>query len=333
MKKLKYWQAINQALKEEMIRDERIVLIGEDVSPGGAWGVTRGLEKEFGSLRVRDMPISEQAIVGAGVGAALAGLCPVVELLVMDFVMLAMDPLVNHAAKYRYLSDGKVNIPLVLRTGAGAGDGMGAQHTQSLEAWFAHVPGLKVVWPATPNDAGALLKAAIRDPDPVLFLESISQYREMGEVSEPIEPVPIGQARMVAKGKDATVITYGTATRTCLDAVQILADQGLTIELLDLRSLAPWDVSAAERSVRRTGRCVVVHDAVVFGGFGAEIASEMSRRCFYQLLAPVTRLGAPRGHGPQIVTYERMRLPTALQVADAVAKLCSMKPTDTVPTA
>lgn len=316
--KLKYWQAVNRALREEMEADESVVLIGQDVGPGGTFGSTRKLLEQFGPERVRDVAIAEQAMVGSGVGAALMGMRPVVEVLVIDFLMLAMDPLINQAAKYDYFTAGQTNVPLVIKAGIGTGIGMGTQHSQNLEAWFAHVPGLKVVWPGATEDVGGILKAAIRDDGPVVFMESIGSYREVAEVATPIDPIPLGVARIVASGTDVTLVTYGSALATCKSAMAMLAEAGVSVELVDLRSLAPWDRETVLSSVARTRRCVIVHDAVGEFGLGAEIASVVGEECFNDLIAPPIRVASPRVPSPHVTRYENMRRPDAKQVVAAV---------------
>lgn len=314
----KYWQAINQALEREMARDESVVLFGQNVArSGGTFGSTRGLMERFGESRVRDTPISEQAAVGAAVGAAMFNLRPVVEIVFSDFLFIALDQVVNQAANAEYFTGGSADLPMVIKTGLGVDSGMGAQHTRSLEAWYAHIPGLKVVWGGTPADAGGLLQAAIRDPGPVIFFESVGRYTERGPDSDG-EPIEIGKAKLVREGEDVTIITYGTALQTALEAGDLLAEQGVTCDIVDLRTIQPWDVKTVERSVARTRRAVVVHDAVKAFGAGSEIASEINERSFDLLASPVIRVGSPRNPAPQMRQFEAMVRPRAADVVEAV---------------
>lgn len=305
-----------------MRRDSSVIVLGQDVAKaGGTFGATRNLLDEFGPDRVRDMPICEQSMLGAAVGAALVGLRPIVEVSFLDFLLLATEPLVNQAAKYRYFSGGRATVPMVVKAGIGTGLGMGAQHTQSLEAWYAHVPGLKVVWATTATDLYGLFTSAIRDPNPVLFLESLEEYRRMDDVPDVLEPVPIGRARIDHEGDDATLVTYGTALKTCQTSAAILSRKGIDVEIIDLRSLKPVDVAMVRESVEKTGRCVIVHDAITEYGPGGELASEIAMTCFRSLMAPVKRVGSPSAPSPQMTGYERMRLPSPDQVVRTVEEL------------
>lgn len=293
-KKLKYWRAFNEALREEMARDERVCLFGEDTgSAGGAFGMSKGLYEEFGSLRVRDTPISEGVIAGAGVGAAMTGLRPVVEIMFFDFMTLAMDQLVNHAAKMSHMTNGKLKVPMTVLTLCAVGRNSGPQHTQSIEALVSHIPGLKVVWAATPADAKGLLKAAIRDDNPVIVIGSLNMWTEQGEVPEdPDFIIPLGRADVKREGKDITLITVGGAVNKCLQAAGQLAERGVSAEVVDVRSLTPLDTDTILQSVGKTERAVIVHDAVETYGIGAEIASRIHSELFSRLKAPVGRLGA-----------------------------------------
>ncbi|QEC49723.1 alpha-ketoacid dehydrogenase subunit beta [Baekduia soli] len=317
----KYWQAINKALHGEMERDPTVVIFGQNVAEsGGTFGSTRGLLETFGPDRVRDTPISELASVGAAVGAATMGLRPVIEIVFSDFLLIAADQLVNQAAKLRYFTGGATRVPLVVKTGVGIDGGLGGQHSNSFEALWAHIPGLKVVWPSTPADADGLLRAAIRDPDPVIFFESVGRYAARGP--DPTgEPVPIGLARTVTEGDDVTLVTYGTAVDAVAEAAAALAEEGVSAEVLDLRTIQPWDAGTVMESVRRTGRAIVVHDAVRSFGVGAEVAAEISERCFDRLAAPVLRLGAHRVPSPQVRQLEAEILPRAREVVDAARAL------------
>jgi pyruvate dehydrogenase E1 component beta subunit len=294
MGEIRFGKALNQALQDAMAADERVVLLGEDVAaPGGPFGVTRGLLDAFGPTRVRDTPISEATLVSAGVGAALTGLRPVVEIMFMDFVTLGMDGLVNQAAKARFMFGGQTSVPLVLRTPHGGGLSAGPQHSQCLEAWFAHVPGLKVVCPATAADAYGLLRAAIDDPDPVIFVENKAIYARKEQVEGDLAPVPIGAARIARGGRDVTVVSYGAMVELALGAADDLAAEGIEAEVLDLRSLQPWDEAAVLASLARTHRLVVLHEAVEAFGIGAEIVARMADAGFDELDGPIVRVGAP----------------------------------------
>ncbi len=290
---MKYMASVAQALRDSMADDPRVIVMGEDIgAPGGSFKATRGLLDEFGPKRVLDTPISEASIVSAAVGAALSGLRPVVEIMFMDFITLAMDALVNQAAKARFMFGGQCSVPMVLRTPHGGGLSAGPQHSQCLEAWLAHVPGLKVVCAATPGDAYGLLRAAIADPDPVIFIEHKGLYGSKGPVDRSA-PDAIGKARIVRPGRDATVVTYGATVHTSLAAAQQLAGEGIEVEVIDLRSLQPWDCATVLASVARTHRAVVVHEAVQAFGVGAEIAATLADEGFDDLDAPVVRVGAP----------------------------------------
>ena len=290
---MKYMASVAQALRDSMADDPRVIVMGEDIgAPGGSFKATRGLLDEFGPKRVLDTPISDASIVSAAVGAALSGLRPVVEIMFMDFITLAMDALVNQAAKARFMFGGQCSVPMVLRTPHGGGLSAGPQHSQCLEAWLAHVPGLKVVCAATPGDAYGLLRAAIADPDPVIFIEHKGLYGSKGRVDRSA-PDAIGKARIVRPGRDATVVTYGATVHTSLAAAQQLAGEGIEVEVIDLRSLQPWDRATVLASVARTHRAVVVHEAVQAFGVGAEIAATLADEGFDDLDAPVVRVGAP----------------------------------------
>jgi len=304
---IKFWQGLNQALHEEMARDDRVVLLGEDVArPGGPYGVTRGLLESFGHARVRDTPISEATIVGLGIGGAVAGLRPVVEIMFFDFTMLAMDQIVNQAAKYRYFTAGH-SLPLVIRTMCGAGGPNGPQHSQSLEAWFAAVPGLKVVMPSNAADAKGLLKSAIRDDDPVLFIETLGLLTERHETPTADEYLlPIGETKVVRDGGDVTIVASGRIVGRALSAAKQLAGDGVSVAVLDPRTLQPLDMEPIVSSVAKTGRLVVAHEALRPFGLGAEIAAEVAERCFSELRAPIQR-----------VTPEFVNVPTPVHLAEA----------------
>ena len=290
---MRYVQAVAQALRDSLQEDDRVVLLGEDIaSAGGSFKATRGLLETFGPERVRDTPISEATIASAAVGAALSGLRPVVEIMFMDFVTLAMDALVNQAAKARFMFGGQGSVPLVLRTPHGGGLSAGPQHSQCLEAWLAHVPGLKVVVPSDPQDAYSLLRAAIADPDPVVFVEHKGLYARKGLVDTGIAAA-IGQARIVRPGRDLTLVSYGATVATCLQAAETLAADGVEAEVIDLRSIQPWDRTTVLASLARTHRAVVVHEAVQAFGVGAEIVATLADEGFDELDAPLLRVAAP----------------------------------------
>lgn len=293
MRELTYAQAINEGLREEMRRDPKLVILGEDVGKyGGVFGVTRGLYDEFGGARVRDCPLNEAAIVGFAVGLAIAGHPTLAELEFMDFATFAMDPIVNQAAKLRYFWGGQVQVPLVVRMPIAAQLGFGTQHSQSLEAWFMHVPGLRLAMPATPYDAKGLIKTAIRDANPVVFVETISLYATKSHV--PLEDylVPFGQAEVKRAGTDATVVALGAMVPKALQAADELAQAGMEVEVIDPRTLAPLDMDTIVQSVKKTGRVVVAHLAHKVGGVGAEIAQQVTELAFNYLDAPVKRVAA-----------------------------------------
>ncbi|AMR79239.1 alpha-ketoacid dehydrogenase subunit beta [Cupriavidus nantongensis] len=289
----KYFQAVNEALRDAMQADDSVVVLGEDIAAaGGSFKVTRGLLEAFGPERVRDTPISEATIASMCVGAAMTGLKPVAEIMFMDFVTLTMDALVNQAAKARFMFGGRSSVPMVLRTPHGGGLSAGPQHSQCLEAWFAHVPGLKVVCPSTPGDAYGLLRSSIEDPDPVVFIEHKALYGTKGEVDTQTS-IPLGRARVARTGSDVTIVTYGATVAVSLAAAEALAPEGIDVEVIDLRTLQPWDREAVFSSVAKTHRAVVVHEAVQAFGVGAEIAASIADDAFDDLDAPVLRVGAP----------------------------------------
>ena len=288
--------AVNAALAKAMRSDPRVIVLGEDVAEGGPYGATAGLADEFGRTRVLNTPISEGAVCGAAIGAAQAGLRPVVEIMFIDFITLALDQLVNQAAKAHFMSGGQLTVPMVLRTQGGAGSRSGAQHSQSLEAWLAHIPGLKVVMPSNAADAAGLLASAIDDPGPVVFVENNSLYfrREpVGSSPGDPEPVPIGSARTIRTGGDLTIIATSRMVGEAVQAAERLADEGVQAEVIDPRTLVPLDIDTIAASVRRTGRAVIAHEAVVTGGFGAELAARIQQEAFDCLEAPIQRVGAP----------------------------------------
>ena len=323
MPEITYAQALKDAMSEEMRRDQRVFLLGEDVGPyGGAFGVTRGMIEEFGPERVRDTPISEAAITGAAVGAAMTGMRPIVEIMFSDFITIAMDQLVNQAAKARYQFGGQVSVPMVLRAPEGSGTGAAAQHSQSVESWVLNVPGLKVVAPSTPADAKGLLKSSIRDDNPVVFLEQKLLYRTKGEVPDGEHLVPLGVADVKRPGKDLTVISYGRMVQRCLEVADTLAGEGVDAEVIDLRSLRPLDTAAVIASARKTGRVLIVHEACQFAGFGGEIAAAIcDSEAFFYLDAPVRRLGGRDVPIPYNRTLESAVVPTYETIAAAARAL------------
>lgn len=291
MREIKYREAISEALREEMSRDDMVVIMGEDVGEfGGVFQATATLYETFGPSRVLDTPISEQAIVGAALGSALAGLRPVAEIMFIDFTSQAMDQIVNQCAKFHFMTGGQAIVPVVIRTQGGVGFGDAAQHSQSLEAWHAHVPGLKVVMPSTPYDAKGLLKASIRDDNPIVFIEHKLLYLTEGPVPEDDYVVPIGKADIKREGTDVTIITWSKMVLDSLEAAKTLEAEGIQAELVDLRTLNPVDLETVIESVKKTGRAVVVHEACKTGGFGGEIAALIMENAFDYLDAPVKRV-------------------------------------------
>ncbi len=323
MREITYAEAIREAMSEEMRRDENVFLMGEDVGLyGGAFGVTVGMFEEFGEERVRDTPISEAVIAGAAAGAAVTGMRPVAEIMFMDFTTIAMDSLVNQAAKMRYMFGGKAKVPMVLRCPAGSGTGAAAQHSQSLEAWFCHVPGLKVVAPSTPADAKGLLKSAIRDDNPVIFVEQKLLYRKKGIVPEEEFIIPLGKADIKRKGTDVTIITYGRMAESVLSAAADMEQEGISIEVIDPRTLVPLDRETIIESVIKTGRAVVVHEAVKTGGYGGEIVSAISEsEAFDYLDAPVLRIAGKDVPIPYNPELEKAAVPSVAEIKEAVRKV------------
>lgn len=294
MAESRYIKAVTRALQDAMAADPSVIVIGEDVAAaGGSFKATRGLLEEFGPDRVLDAPIAEAAITGIAVGAALSGLRPVAEIMFMDFVTLSMDMLVNQAAKARYMFGAQGSVPMVLRTPHGGGLSAGPQHSQCLEAWFAHVPGLKVVVPATVEDAYGLLRAAINDPDPVIVVENKALYALKGDLPDAPEPARIGEAAIRRPGRNVTLVTYGATLWTALKAAEAAEAEGISVEVLDLRSVQPWDEAAVLASLSKTHRLLIVHEAVEAFGVGAEIAARMADIGFDELDAPILRVAAP----------------------------------------
>jgi pyruvate dehydrogenase E1 component beta subunit len=321
-RQLSFGQATLEAMQLAMRADERVVLLGEDIGWGGSFGQFRGLRDEFGPERVIDMPISEAIIVAAGVGAALTGLRPVASMSFVEFTLGAMDEIVNQAAKLRLMSGGQVSVPLVLRASDGTLRSSAAQHSESLEALFAHVPGLKVVAPSTAADAKGLLAAAIADDEPVVYLENKKIGSSRGPVPEGPHQVPLGQAAVRRPGTDVTVLAYSIMARHAEQACEELAEDGIDAELVDLRSLVPLDLETILESARKTRRVVVCHEAWRTGGFGAEVAASVTEELFEELEAPVARVGARSAHIPFSPPLERAVVPQKEEIVEAIRRVC-----------
>lgn len=321
MPELTYREAVRDALSVAMREDEDVFIMGEDIAEmGGSMGVTQGMLDEFGSERVRNTPISEMAIVGAGIGAAMQGMRPVVEIMYQDFLTLSMEQLVNQAAKHRTMSGGQLKVPLTIRTQGGAGWSPGAQHAQQLESWFVHVPGLKVAYPSTPEDVRGLLWSSIYDDNPVVFFEHRLLYPLKGEVPEQIEAIPFGKARVMREGTDVTVVAIGRMVPEALQAAEDAEAEGISVEVIDPRTLLPLDEEALIRSVQKTNRCVTAHEAVTRGGFGAELTAVIQHGAFDYLDAPIERVGAkfaPLAFAPAM---EQWAVPHAADVLAAIRR-------------
>ena len=321
MREIYYWQAVNEALAEEMQRDPAVFIMGEDVGVyGGAYAVTRGLLEKFGPERVRDTAISEAAIVGAGLGAAVTGMRPVVEIMYVDFMGIAMDQLNHQVAKIRYMFGGKINMPLVIRAPFGASGGVAAQHSQSLEAWFYHIPGLKVAVPITPYDMKGMLKTAIRDDNPVIFFEHKLSYPIKGEVPEGDYTIPFGKAAIRREGSDVTIVSYSLMSIKAQRAADELTKEGINCEVIDLRSLLPLDHEAIVKSVSKTHRLVVVQESHLRGGVASDIVAEVIDRAFDNLDAPPVRVGALNVPVPFNRKLENMVIPNEEKIKKAVYK-------------
>jgi pyruvate/2-oxoglutarate/acetoin dehydrogenase E1 component len=320
---LTYKEAVRQAMQEEMRRDENVFLLGEDVGVyGGAFGVSLGMLEEFGEERVRDTPISEGVIAGAAAGAAVTGMRPIAEIMFSDFITIAMDSLVNQAAKMRYMFGGKAKVPMVLRMPGGSGTGAAAQHSQSLEAWLVHVPGLKVVMPSTPYDVKGLLKTAIRDDNPVVFIETKTVYNKKGEVPEEDYVIPFGVADVKRVGKDVTVFATGVMVHRSLEAAEILAKEGIDVEVIDPRTLVPFDKETLVKSVIKTGKLIIVHEACKRGGFGGEVAAEvMESEAFDYLDAPIKRIAGKNIPIPYCMELEKSAVPQVDDIVNAVREM------------
>ena len=322
MRELTYADALREALREEMLRDPRVLLMGEEIGVfEGVYKVTRGLLKEFGPERVRDTPISEAAIAGAAIGAALAGLKPVAEIMYMDFVPICLDQIATQAAKMHFMSGGKLKVPMVLRTQYSLGRAHGSQHSQFFPSWFFQVPGLKVVLPSTPHDAKGLLKAAIRDGNPVVFIESGMLYRTKGPVPEGDYVIPLGQCDVKRKGNDLTIVAVSRLVNEALAAATKLEEQGLLVEVIDPRTIQPLDLATILESVKRTGRLIVASDDVKSGGIGSEIAAAVVEEGFDSLDAPIVRVASPNMPIPFSPTLEQAYMPNAEKIVEAARKL------------
>jgi len=316
-----YLEAIRAGLHEEMSRDASVYLFGEDVALGGPFGVTHGLAEAFGKNRVVNTPISEGTVMGLAIGAALSGLRPVVEIMFVDFITLAMDQLVNHAAKLHYMSGGQLRVPLTVRVQCGISGTMGAHHSQSLESWFLHVPGLKAVMPANAADAKGLLKSAVRDDNPVIFIEHRGLYWSRGQVPGGDMTVPIGKASVLRDGKDVTIVATAKTVQSSIEVAEDLSRTGVSVEVIDPRTLSPLDIATIAASVKKTGRLVIVHEAVEQGGIGAEIASRVQQEAFYFLDSPILRVAAPFAPVPASPSLEKHFVPGKAQIIDAVRKV------------
>ncbi len=314
-------EAIAQGLREALERDERVFMMGEDIGAyDGAYAVTRGFLKEFGPERIRDTPISEAGFVGAAVGAALVGMRPIVEIMTINFSLLAMDQIVNHAAKLRYMSDGQLTVPVTIRTVTGGGAQLAATHSQSFEGWYASVPGLKVVAPSTPYDALGLLRTALKDDNPILFAEHALLYGVRGEVPDEHYEVPFGKAAVRREGADVTIIGYSRMSHVAEQAADKLAERGRQAEVIDLRTLRPLDIDTVVESVKKTNRAVVVEETWRTGGFAGEIASAVQEEAFYHLDGPVARVGGLDVPAPYSGPLEAATIPNADRVVDEIAR-------------
>jgi pyruvate/2-oxoglutarate/acetoin dehydrogenase E1 component len=321
MREITYLEAVREALVGEMRRDPEVMLLGEDVGVyGGAFGVSKGMIEEFGPERVRDTPISEAGIAGAAIGAAMMGMRPVMEIMFMDFVTIAMDQLVNQAAKIHFMFGGKASVPMVLRTPAGSGTGAAEQHSQSLEAWLVHVPGLKVVMPSTPYDAKGLLVSAIRDNNPVMFIEHKLLYHQKGTVPEGEYTIPLRKGDLKRVGKDCTIIAWSKRVLTALQAAEELAKEGVEVEVVDPRTIKPLDEEILLRSVAKTHRCVIVEEGWPFAGVGAEISHRIQRGVFDELDAPIERVCAADVPMPYALNLEELVVPTVPKIIRAVKR-------------
>jgi len=323
MSELTYVKAVNEAMARAMRADDRVFVLGEDVAEGGPYTTTAGLAEEFGTERVINTPISEGAITGVAIGAAQSGMRPILEIMFIDFITLALDQVANQAAKAHLMSGGQLTVPLVLRTQGGAGYRSGAQHSQSMEAWLTHIPGLKVLMPSRASDAAGLLASAVADPNPVVFVENKTLYFKKGEVADEPVPIPIGEATVLRDGSDVTIVALSRLVDDALTAAERLSAEGIEAEVIDPRTLVPLDLDTIVESVKRTNRLVVAHEAVEHGGFGAEIVAEVQAAAFDHLDAPIERVGAPFTPVPVSPPLEDAYLPGADEIYAAVWKLVS----------
>jgi pyruvate/2-oxoglutarate/acetoin dehydrogenase E1 component len=322
MRKITYRAALREGLREEMQKDECVFLLGEDIAEfGGTYKVTQGLLEEFGQARVRNTPISEAAIAGAALGAALLGMRPVAEIMYIDFSTIAMDQIVNQIAKVRYMFGGKAKASLVIRTQGGAGRSSAAHHAQSLEAWYTHIPGLKVVMPSTPYDVKGLIKSSIRDDNPIIFIEHKLLYNEEGPVPEEEYVIPIGKADIKREGKDVTIVATSRMVMRALQAAEKLSEDGIEAEVIDPRTLVPLDEETILQSIKKTGRLLITHEAYRRCGFGAEIAALASEKAFYDLDAPIKRIGAANTPVPFAPQLENFVIPDEREIIKGVREL------------
>ncbi|MBP1993853.1 alpha-ketoacid dehydrogenase subunit beta [Paenibacillus eucommiae] len=317
-----YAEAVNSALREEMSRDADVILLGEDIgSYGGVFKVTKGLYDEFGPERVLDMPISETGFIGAGVGAAMTGMKPIVEIMWIDFTLVAMDQIINQAAKMTYMSGGQTKVPLVIRTQGGGGRGNGAQHSQSLETMFAHIPGLKVIVPSTPYDAKGLLKSAVREGSPVIFIEHKMLYNKKGSVPDEEYLIPLGVADVKREGKDVTVVCLSRMVSFSLEAAELLSEEGIEAEIIDLRTIVPLDVETVIQSVKKTHRLIIVHEATRTYGWGAEVLARVQEEAFDELDSPIVRVAAENTPIPYNLNLEKEMLPQVSDIVSAIRRI------------
>ena len=322
MAEIMYREALNQALFEEMRRDPAVFVMGEGIAKrGGSYKVTVGLLEEFGPERVIDTPLAEATFTGAGIGAALVGMRPVVEILFVDFTGLIMDQIINQAAKYKFMSGDQGTVPMVLRSQGGVGNGLAGQHSQSLEALFYHIPGLKVVMPSTPYDAKGLLRSSIQDDEPVIFLEHKLLYMTKGEVPETEYVVPLGKADVKKEGDDITLITYSYMTLKCLEAAEVLQQEGISVEVVDLRTLTPLDKETILKSVRKTGKAIVVHEAIKRGGIGGDIAAMIMEEAYDDLDGPVMRIAGKNTTIPYNLEIEKVCIPSVEDIIEGILSL------------
>ena len=319
MPQISYRDAVTMALREALVEDERVFLVGEDIGPyGGAYGVTKGFTNEFGPERIKDSPLSESALVGAGIGSSMAGLRPIVEIMTINFALLAMDQIVNHAAKLRYMSGGQLSVPLIIRTVTGGGAQVAATHSQCFEGLFASIPGLKVVVPSTPYDVLGLFRACRQEMDPVVFVEHALLYSNQGEVPNEWYQVCLGRPEVKRPGKDITVVSYSRLVHQALEAAEQLAQEGVDVEVVDLRTLRPLDMDTVVASVQKTHRALVVEEVWRTGGFGAEVASQIQERAFDHLDAPIARLGGAEVPMPYSRFLEQAAIPDSRRIVNAI---------------